>query len=286
MFGFLNVYKPKGITSFDVIRSLRKITNIKQIGHTGTLDPMAEGVLPVCIGKSTKLIDYLKEDKAYIAEIKFGFISDTFDMEGHVVKSSDKSITEKELADLLKTFEGDIEQKPPIYSAIKLNGKKLYEYAREGKTDIDIPTRHVKVTKIELINFDESAQTASINVECSKGTYIRSIVQDLGEKSGLGAVMTKLVRSKSGKFSLSNAVKLESLDSLETIKTHLINPLEVLSYNCIELNEDEYKRVITGQKLLNKGFEFGEVLLLTKSKKLVSIAKVVDNKIKVVKVFV
>ena len=231
MFGFLNVYKPKGLTSFDVVRVLRKTLKIKQIGHTGTLDPLAEGVLPICVGKSTKLIDYLKEDKGYIAELKFGFISDTYDTEGILQKSSDEVIDKATLLKIIKTFEGEIEQVPPIYSAIKINGKKLYEYARAGKgNEVEIPRRKVRISKINLLDFDEETQIAKIEVECSKGTYIRSIVHDLGMKSGLGAVMTKLIRTKSGKFSLKTSVKLEDLNDSSTINKYLLDPLDFLEY--------------------------------------------------------
>ena len=287
MFGFLNVYKPKGLTSFDVIRTLRKVLKIKQIGHTGTLDPLAEGVLPVCIGKSTKLIDYLREDKGYIAELKFGFISDTYDTEGVLQKSSDNKIKKNELVEILKTFEGEIEQVPPIYSAIKINGKKLYEYARSGKSeDVVIPRRKVFISKINLISFDEENQLAEIEVECSKGTYIRSIVHELGMKSGLGAVMTKLIRTKSGKFCLDTSVKLEELTDVQIISENLINPLEVLDYQKIALKEHEYNKIITGQKIPFKRRNNGDIVLLTFDNIFVSIARVEDDLIKVIKVFV
>ena len=287
MFGFLNVYKPKGLTSFDVVRVLRKTLNIKQIGHTGTLDPLAEGVLPVCIGKSTKLIDYLQEDKGYIADLQFGYISDTYDTEGVLQKSSDDKITKNELQEILKTFEGEIEQIPPIYSAIKINGKKLYEYARAGKEDeVEIPRRKVFISKIELLDFDEINQVAKIEVECSKGTYIRSIVHDLGIKSQLGAVMTKLIRTKSGKFDVKTSVSLQALKTKEDALNYIINPLNILNYRKKELNEWEYNKVITGQKINNNQFEENEVVLLTKGGILVSIAKIEASKIKVIKVFV
>jgi len=286
MFGFLNVYKPKGLTSFDVIRLLRKVLNIKQIGHTGTLDPLAEGVLPICIGKSTKLIDYLKEDKGYIADLQFGFISDTYDTEGDVQKVSDNKITKFELIEILKTFQGEIEQTPPIYSAIKIKGKKLYEYAREGKGEIvEIPKRKVFISKIELLDFDEENQTAKVEVECSKGTYIRSIVHDLGVKSNLGAVMTKLIRTKSGRFNLSFAVNLDEFTSKEVVEKNLINPLDILDYPKVELNEEDCYKVITGQKISARNYKNGEILLLIKDDKFISIAKVEEAKIKVIKVF-
>ncbi len=286
MFGFLNVYKPKGITSFDVIRKLRKILKIKQIGHSGTLDPIAEGVLPICIGKSTKLLNYLQESKGYIATFQLGYSSETYDTEGTVIKHSEKKITKTELEKIINSFYGETEQTPPIFSAVKLNGKKLYEYARAGNINIKIPAKKINITKINLLNFDEKNQTAKIEVECSKGTYIRSIINDIGEKSGCGAVMTELIRSKSGKFTLSTAIELQNLTSEEIIAKNLINPLEVLSYNNVELNEEEYAKVIVGQKLDSKGQSDGEILLLTKENKLISIAKTENGKIKVIKVFV
>lgn len=286
MFGFLNVYKPKGITSFDVIRKLRKILKIKQIGHSGTLDPIAEGVLPICIGKSTKLLNYLQENKGYIATFQLGYSSETYDTEGTVIKHSEKKITKTELEKIINSFYGETEQTPPIFSAVKLNGKKLYEYARAGNINIKIPAKKINITKINLLNFDEKNQTAKIEVECSKGTYIRSIINDIGKKSGCGAVMTELIRSKSGKFTLSTAIELQNLTSEEIIAKNLINPLEVLSYNNVELNEEEYAKVIVGQKLDSKGQSDGEILLLTKENKLISIAKTENGKIKVIKVFV
>lgn len=288
LFGFLNVYKPKGITSFDVIRQLRRILKIKQIGHTGTLDPLAEGVLPICIGKTTKLIDYLQEDKGYIAEINFGWISNTYDTEGELVKTSDGAIAKKQLEEILKSFEGETEQTPPIYSALKLNGKKLYEYARKGisTNDIEIPKRRIKISQISLIDFDEKSRKAKIIVYCSKGTYIRSIINDIGEKSGLGAVMSGLVRIKSGKFTIEEATKLDELNSYETIVNNLINPLNVLSYNNIELSDAEYSKIITGQAIDAKTADNGKIVLLSQKNQLISIGKVELNKIKVIKVFV
>jgi len=288
MFGFLNIYKPKGLTSFDVIRILRKTLNIKQIGHTGTLDPLAEGVLPICIGKSTKLIDYLQEDKGYIADLQFGYISDTYDTEGVLQKTSDDKITKEELQEILKTFEGEIDQVPPIYSAIKINGKKLYEYARAGKEgEVEIPRRKVFISKIELLDFDEINQVAKIEVECSKGTYIRSIIHDLGIKSQLGAVMTKLIRTKSGKFDLKTCISLESIKTKDVAQDNLINPLDILTYKQIELNQFEYNKIITGQKIKsNSNLLENEIVLLTKENIFVSIAKIENSMIKVIKVFV
>lgn len=161
MFGFLNVYKPVGMTSHDVVSKLRKLTNIKQIGHTGTLDPFAEGVLPVCIGKATRLIEFLEDDKEYLATVQFGVSTTTYDREGEVIYTSDKKLVSEDVKNALKAFEGEISQLPPIYSAIKVKGKKLYEYARSGQ-EVEIKPRKVTIENIELKSFDEKLQQAEI----------------------------------------------------------------------------------------------------------------------------
>ena len=198
MFGFINVNKPKGITSHDVVAILRRILKIKQIGHTGTLDPFAEGVLPICIGKATRLIEFLEDEKAYIGTVQFGKSTDTYDVDGKIINTSEKQITFEDLENALKDFRGEIEQTPPIYSAIKINGKKLYEYAREGK-DVEIKPRKVCIQKLEILSFDEIKQQAELYIECSKGTYIRSIANDLGLALQAYGYLTKLWYRRCGK---------------------------------------------------------------------------------------
>ena len=197
MFGFLNINKPSGMSSHKVISVLRKITGIKQIGHAGTLDPLASGVLPIAIGKASKLIDYMPEDKAYSVSMLFGKISDTFDLEGKVEEFSHKKVTIEEIEKALISFRGQIEQIPPAFSAVHYNGKRLYELAREGKIPDDIPKRLITVYKNEIISFDYEKQILKLDIECSKGTYIRSIVHDLGQFLNVGAVMSELIRTKS-----------------------------------------------------------------------------------------
>ena len=153
MFGFLNINKPSGMTSHDVVAILRKVTKIKQIGHTGTLDPFATGVLPICIGKATRLLEYLHNDKTYTAKIQFGKNTDTYDCTGQITESFNKKAEREELEKILPDFTGEIEQLPPIYSAVKINGKKLYEYARMGE-QIEIKPRKVTIYGIKLSNFD------------------------------------------------------------------------------------------------------------------------------------
>ncbi len=243
MFGFLNVYKPAGITSHDVVARLRRVTKVKQIGHTGTLDPFAEGVLPICIGKATRLIEYLNDDKAYVGTVKLGNSTTTYDIEGEGVNFSDKTVTLNEIETALEKFRGDIEQIPPIYSAIKVNGKKLYEYAREGK-EVKIEPRKVNINKLEVVDFKPELRQVSLHIECSKGTYIRSIANDLGEELGTYGHLVKLVRVKAGDFGINEAIKLNDLDTIEAVQKNLIYPLDKLDFPKYELNEKE-KAVIS-----------------------------------------
>ena len=208
MFGFLNIYKPVGMTSHDVVAVLRKKLKTKQIGHTGTLDPFAEGVLPIAIGKATRLIEYLPDDKEYLATVQFGKSTNTYDIEGETTFESDKKICEQEIIEKLKDFKGEIEQFPPIYSAIKVKGKKLYEYARKGE-DVEIQPRKVTIYNIELKSFNFDLQQAQILVKCSKGTYIRSIANNLGEVLGCGGHLIRLVRTQAGKFRIEYSLKLK-----------------------------------------------------------------------------
>lgn len=283
MFGFLNIYKPQGKTSHDVIAILRRVTKIKQIGHTGTLDPFAEGVLPVCIGKATRLIEYLEDDKAYIGTIQLGKSTTTYDIEGEVVNYSDKKVTLQEIQEILPKFRGEIEQFPPIYSAIKVKGKKLYEYARNGE-NVEIKSRKVNIHKLELVDFDEKKQTIELKIECSKGTYIRSIAHDLGEALGCWGHLIKLVRIKAGKFELGEAIKLDSLETKEQVEKNLIYPLGYLEYPKYELNESEKEKVSHGMAI-KTDVEKGTVIL-TQNGKLIAVAQVENNKAKVSKVFI
>lgn len=284
MFGFLNIYKPRGMTSHDVVSRLRKITKVKQIGHTGTLDPFAEGVLPICIGKATRLIEYLDDDKAYEATIQLGAATTTYDLEGEITFSSSKKVTVSQVEQSLNSFRGEIEQKPPIFSAIKLQGKKLYEYARKGEA-VEIPVRRVTVYKLELLDFNEELQQARVLIECSKGTYIRSIANDLGEVLGVGGHLIKLVRVKAGMFAVSSSVTLEGLE-LEQVKLKLCNPMEVMNYKKYEISEADFQLVKNGMQLDSSQYAEQEIILLTFRKELISVAEYSGGKLSPKKVFI
>lgn len=220
--GILNINKPQDMTSFDVIAILRKKLGIKRIGHFGTLDPMALGVLPVAVGKATRVMDYLDVDmKEYIAEVKFGILTDTDDITGNTIEEVDAScITEEVLKEKLECFKGVISQTPPRYSAIKVHGKKLYEYARKGQ-EIEIKSRRVFINEIELVEFsfnEKNHPLAKIRISCSKGTYIRAIARDLG------GTLISLLRTKSGMFSIENAVSIGKISEMK--KSEILNLME------------------------------------------------------------
>ena len=285
MFGFLNVYKPTGKTSHDVVAILRRVTKVKQIGHTGTLDPFAEGALPICIGKATRLIEYLNDEKAYIGTIQFGSSTTTYDTEGEVVKTADKIVTQEDLEENLKFFRGEIEQLPPIYSAIKVNGKKLYEYARAGQ-EVKIEPRKVTIFELELVNFNQAAQQAEIKIVCSKGTYIRSIANDLGEKLGAFGHLIKLVRIKAGDFYVEDSIKLEDLNSPEIVLNKLIYPTEKLNFAVYNLNEEQKKKISNGNAITpSQPFAIDEFVTLMDNEKLAAIAKFDGKFLKCEKVF-
>lgn len=259
-FGFLNVYKPVGMTSHDVVAILRRVTKIKQIGHTGTLDPFAQGVLPIAIGKATRLIEYLDDEKEYLAEISFGKSTNTYDCEGEAIfpAKEARKIALKDVQQGLKSFEGEILQTPPIYSAIKVKGKKLYEYARKGES-VEIEPRKVFIEKIELQSFDEEEsraglpsrrQKAEVLIKCSKGTYIRSIAHDLGQNLGCGAHLSRLIRTQAGKFFVKDTIALENIKTVEDVEKNIISPLEMLNLQQIEITEVEHEKVLMGQPIL------------------------------------
>lgn len=282
LFGFLNIYKPVGMTSHDVVSVLRRVTKIKQIGHTGTLDPFAEGVLPICIGKATRLIEYLQDDKEYLATVQFGAATNTFDLDGEKVFTSDKKVSRDDIKEGLKSFEGEILQFPPIFSAIKVKGKKLYEYARKGE-EVEIQPRKVVIENIELKNFDEELQQAQILLKCSKGTYIRSIANDLGKNLGCGGYLIKLIRTQAGKFRIENSVQLDGID----VESNLINPLDILNLPKIAVDNDDLARIKNGMPIYKTCDKIGNfVSLIYNDVEICAVGIADGEKIKLKKVFI
>lgn len=222
MNGILNIYKPTGMTSFDVVRIIRKISNVKKVGHAGTLDPEASGVLPVCIGKATKAIDYIMDDfKIYETELKLGVITDTYDREGKILQESEVNASEEEIILVINSFVGEIKQVPPMYSALKVNGKKLYELARAG-IEIEREARPIVIYDIDII--DIKIPYVKFRVKCSKGTYIRSLCYDIGGQLKCGGMMWNLQRTATGQFHIDDAISIEDLNE-ENISKHIM-PIE------------------------------------------------------------
>lgn len=226
MQGILIVNKPKGYSSFDCVAIIRRQTGEKRCGHTGTLDPDASGVLPVCVGSATRLIEYMDgAPKLYRCVCRLGVETDSYDMSGRVTGGVRSALAagacpdfrwpqEEEISEALKGFTGEIEQRPPIFSAVKLNGKRLYSYAREGIYDIAVKPRKVTVYSIVLISYDSKAGELTMDISCSRGTYVRSICHELGQSLKTGAVMAELVRLSSAGFDISEALDLEKLRTM------------------------------------------------------------------------
>lgn len=246
MNGFINVYKEKGQTSHDVVNKIRKIFGTKKVGHTGTLDPNATGVLPIAVNNATKVIEYMEhDDKTYIAELTLGITTDTEDIWGNILEEKAVNVGKEEIENVIKSFVGKQKQVPPMYSALKVNGKKLYELAREGKT-IDRVARDIEIFCIKDIMINENK--VSFEVHCSKGTYIRTLCKDIGEKLGCGATMSALERVQAGSFTIDTAVTLEELS--ENGEKYLLDlEIPLKKFNIISLNEEEGKKYINGIRL-------------------------------------
>ena len=215
--GMMTIYKEAGYTSSDVVARLRGILHMKKIGHTGTLDPDAEGVLPVCLGNGTKLCELIADrDKEYEAVMRLGTVTDTQDMSGEVIRSiSDEEVasmvTESEIEEAAACFRGKISQIPPMYSAVKINGKRLYQLARQGRT-VERPAREVTIHELTITGVQLPLVT--MRVRCSKGTYIRTLCQDIGEKLGTGGAMESLLRTRVGDFTLDRAIRLDEAEAI------------------------------------------------------------------------
>lgn len=253
MNGIICVNKPQDFTSFDVIAKLRGIMKIRRLGHGGTLDPMATGVLPVFVGTATKACDIMPDNtKSYRAGFELGKITDTQDITGEVITSSDMAVSREMLENIIPDFVGDILQLPPMYSAVQVNGQRLYDLARQG-VEVERTPRQIHVDNLELVEYDESTRQGILEIFCGKGTYIRTIINDIGEKLGCGGIMTTLVRTSSGGFTLDECYTMEQIQqaSDENRLEELILPIERVfeSLPKLHLNEVQTRMYRNGVKL-------------------------------------
>ena len=280
MQGLLLLNKPKGITSFSAVSKIKWLAQEKRVGHTGTLDPLATGVLPIFIGKATALSGILLDaDKGYTATVKLGITTDTCDITGEVLSEKEVNITEEMLQEALNKFWGKISQVPPIYSALKKDGVRLYQLAREGKT-VEIEPREVEIKTLNLLEF--SGDTFKIEVVCSKGTYIRSLCRDIGEELSCGATMTDLIRTSTSGFSLENTVSLDEL-TRENIENYILPEETALTYlKEVKVTEKQAIRFSNGgqlsyERLKNANFEENELLRVKFGDKFLGVG-IADNK--------
>lgn len=295
MNGVLNVLKPTGMTSSDIVTFVRRNLNMKKVGHTGTLDPNVAGVLPICVGKATKFSDYLMSgDKEYVVEIKFGYTTDTKDSYGSILnESEEKNIESLNFEDIKKacsTFVGISEQVPPAFSAVKYKGKKLYEYARENII-IEKPARKIRIDNIDILSYDNNSKDTLIKVKCSKGTYMRNLCEDIGKRLNVFAHMGILIRTESKGLNIANAFTLEeiaTMSSLSEIENHLIPVDQLYDMEKIQISNKYYDKLIVGNEVpYNNSDIENEQFYVYCSQKLIGIGiKVNNNKIKIKKMLI
>uniref|UniRef100_A0A7C3WW21 tRNA pseudouridine synthase B n=1 Tax=Dictyoglomus turgidum TaxID=513050 RepID=A0A7C3WW21_9BACT len=289
MNGFLLVNKPPGITSFDVVKKIRKITKIDKVGHMGTLDPRACGLIIIGLGKYVRLEKYiLNFTKTYIVEIHFGIISETYDREApffryqHIKK---QDISPKKIEEILKRLLGEIEQEPPLYSALHINGKRAYELAREGK-NLELPKRKVKIFKAELLDYKENKfPIALIEFKVSAGTYIRSLVKDIGEKLGCYTITSFLLRTEIGHISINDSIPFNKISKYW--KENIISPVKILNFPLIKVDDQKEKRILNGNDVLLPTYEDKEILvsIVNSKDKFIAVGKIKGNVLKPEKVF-
>ena len=274
--GILIIDKPKNVTSRDVVNEVVKKFNIKKVGHTGTLDPLATGVLVICVGKATKLvIEITSTEKEYIASVTLGTKTDTLDSMGSILFEEEVIKTKEEIINVLNSFKGSYEQEVPIYSAVKRNGKKLYEYAREG-IDIELPKRIIEVKEIELlgdIEYKNNKTMFKFKCTVSKGTYIRSLINDIATRLDTIGIMTNLRRIRQGSFKIEDSIKIEDIN-----ENNIRSILDVLPYKKIELTDDIRKKVVNGALVDNIYNE--EYILFTENNEAIALYKKSDDKLK------
>lgn len=274
MNGVLAIYKEKGYTSRDVVNILGKELGTKKIGHTGTLDPMATGVLVVCIGDGLKLVELLtNHDKEYIAKIKLGIETDTLDITGNIIKEENiEKYSKEKIEEVLKGFVGNIKQEVPKYAAIKVNGKKLYEYARNGE-EVELPVRDVCIYDLKLVS-DLQDNEFYIKCHVSKGTYIRSLVRDIGKALGTCAVMCELERTRLGKFGLEDTY---TLDDINSGMYSMFGVDEVIDLPKVVVDKETEKKIRNGQ-VLDKFFDDDMAMIMSEDDRLLAIYKDYDDK--------
>ena len=259
--GVLNIYKEKGYTSHDVVARLRRIVGQKKIGHTGTLDPEAEGVLPVCLGKATKLCDLLTDkDKTYEAVLLLGISTDTQDTTGKILEEKNTAdLREEAVREVVLSFEGEYDQIPPMFSALKVGGKKLYELARDGK-EVERKPRHVQIYRIRILQIDLTR--VRMEVTCSKGTYIRTLCHDIGEKLGCGGCMESLLRTRVERFGVAESLRISEVEQLMdegTLQEHMIKVDEMFpDYQKVYLTPEASAAVRNGNS-----FRLGDVIWIS-----------------------
>lgn len=250
--GVICINKPQDFTSFDVVAIMRRAAGTRKIGHGGTLDPMATGVLPIYIGRAAKTADLNPvSDKKYRATFRLGVTTDTEDVWGKVLTEDEKSVTLAEITDAVKAMQGDIMQMPPMYSAVKINGKRLYDLARQG-IEVERAARPVTVYSIELSDYDRQNRTGTLDIHCSKGTYIRTIISDIGKKLGTGAIMTSLCRTMAAGFTLSDCHDIEKLRNMlpeDTAKLVLPTERVFSCYDEVSLDDAQKKLFMNGMIL-------------------------------------
>ncbi len=261
MNGILNLNKPAGYTSFDCVAVLRRLTGEKRIGHTGTLDPQACGVLPICIGKATRLLEFMDDvPKTYVCGCTLGLTTDTLDIWGRTEcdrRPLTLDLSAETVEKGLLSFLGEITQKPPVFSAIKVNGRKLYEYAREGRA-VDVPERRVTIHSVRLLSWEGADKPFTFEVVCSRGTYVRSICRDLGELLGTGACMSSLVRTETCGYKLEDAISLDALKTMSPAEIEaLLDPLEsaVDSLPRLDLSDAQARLFAAGNPLWSEGLD-------------------------------
>ena len=285
MNGVVVIDKPQGVTSHDVVGMLRKRFGTRRVGHTGTLDPLATGVLPVCVGNATRAADMLTEsDKRYTAVLELGKRTDTLDIEGEVLEEKPVTVSADEVIECIEGFVGEQEQLPPMYSAIKQNGKKLYELAREGK-EVKREPRHINIYSIDIV--DIKLPTVTIDVFASKGTYIRSLCDDIGQRLGCGAVMTALRRTESAGFRIDEAYTIEALDALDDVSKAL-KPTDSLfsDYPEIRLNEKQERSIVNGVRMTwRDGIEGQRYRLYGADGRFLCISVIEDMRLRLIKSF-